>query len=306
MCDGGAAMLLIREILALLDNPEKEIGQHTAYTTIQDIVPPEILQGRKHLLKAGLNGAVIRFVLSAASAFISPGKMVKLNREADYLISWKFSKADSSALFKTCSAAGVTVNTALCVAFLSAFREVRGAAAHNKVTCPVDMRKFVKNISKDTMFSFGLALILSMEKDPSLSFWDKARLLQKKVAEKMAAMNPYNFLMTFENAHAIVHKLRKILTYGKVGNDLMFSNLGKLDIPRHFNTFDIETIYSPSVIGPFANPTTIITSTFDNQIDFTFISNDGLLPYSDALSIKDSVIALLQYEATPVAETVLS
>jgi hypothetical protein len=156
------------------------------------------------------------------------------------------------------------------------------------------------------MFSFGLALILSMEKDPSISFWNKTRLLQKKVTEKMAGMNPYDFLMTFENAHAIVHKLRKVLTYGKVGNDLMFSNMGKLDIPRHFNTFDIETIYSPSVIGPFANPTTIITSTFDNQIDFTFISNDGLLPYLDALSIKDSAIALLQHETAPVAETVLS
>ncbi|SEW18190.1 Condensation domain-containing protein [Chitinophaga sp. YR573] len=306
MCDGGAAMLLIREILDLLDNPEKEIGQHTAYTTIQDIVPPEILRSRKQLFKAGLSGAVIRFVLSAASAFISPGKTVKLNRESDYLISWKFSKADSAALFKACSAAGVTVNTALCVAFLTAFREVRGAAAHNKVTCPVDIRKFVENISKDTMFSFGLALILSMEKDPSMSFWNKTRLLQKKVTEKMAAMNPYDFLMTFENAHAIVHKLRKVLTYGKVGNDLMFSNMGKLDIPRHFNTFDIETIYSPSVIGPFANPTTIITSTFDNQIDFTFISNDGLLPYLDALSIKDSAITLLQHETAPVAETVLS
>ncbi|GAA3943376.1 condensation domain-containing protein [Chitinophaga oryziterrae] len=306
MCDGGAAMLLIREILDLLDNPEKEIGRHTAFTTIQDIVPPQILHGRKQLFKAAVNGAVVRLALSAAATFISPGKTVKFDRKADYLISWKFSKADSSALFKACSAAGVTVNTALCVAFLSAFREVRGVAAHNKVTCPVDIRKFVENIRKDTMFSFGLALTLSMEKDPSMSFWEKTRLLQKKVTDKMAGMNPYDFLMTLENAHSTVHKMRKVLTYGKVGNDLMFSNLGKLDIPCHFNTFDIETIYSPSVIGPFANPTTIITSTFDNQIDFTFISNDGLLPYLDALSIKDSAITLLQHETAPITETVLS
>jgi NRPS condensation-like uncharacterized protein len=300
MCDGGAAMLLIREILDLLDNPALEIGQHTAFTTIQDIVPPEILHSRKRLFKAGLSGTVVRLALSAASAFISSGKTAPFDRKADYLISWKFSKADSSALFKACSAAGVTVNTALCVAFLTAFQDVRGAAAHNKVTCPVDIRKFVENIRKDTMFSFGLALTLSMEKDPSLSFWKKTRLLQKKVTEKMAGMDPYDFLMTLENAHSTVHKMRKVLTYGKVGNDLMFSNLGKIDLPRHFNTFDIETIYSPSVIGPFANPTTIITSTFDSQIDFTFISNEGLLPYFDALSIKDSAIALLQQETAPV------
>ncbi|SFE76953.1 Condensation domain-containing protein [Chitinophaga sp. CF118] len=304
MCDGGALLLLVREMLALLDNPEKEIGQHTSFTTIKDIVPAAILKSRKNILKAKFSGAVLRLALSAATAFIRPGK-IKINREADYLISWKFSKADSSALFKACSAAGVTVNTALCVAFLNAFREVKGDNAHNKITCPVDIRKFVENIDKDTIFSFGLVLTLSIDKDPNMQFWDRTRLLQKKVTSKMADMNPYEFLMAFENAHSSVHKMRKMLTYGKVGYDLMFSNLGKLDIPQHFNSFDIEAIYSPSVIGPFANPTTIITSTFNNQIDFTFISNDGVLDRADARAIRDNAIALLQREATlPVTEPV--
>jgi NRPS condensation-like uncharacterized protein len=305
MCDGGAAMLLIREILDLLDNPSKEIGQHTMFTTIQDIVPQEILQGRKQLLKARISGAVVRLALSAAAAFTTPGKP-KFNRKDDYLISWKLSKEESSALFKACSSAGVTVNTALCVAFLTAFREVKGTGAHNKVTCPVDIRKFVQNINKDTMFSFGMALTLSMDKDPAMAFWKKTKLLQLKVADKMAGMDPYDFLMTLEKAHPTVDKMRKVLTWGKVGNDLMFSNLGKLDLPLHFKNFDIETVYSPSVIGPFANPTTIITSTFNNQIDFTFISNDALLPYKEALAIRDTAIALLQHETAPVEELVLS
>lgn len=306
MCDGGALLLIVREVLALLDEPEKEIGQHSSYTTITDIVPPAILKSPKNIFKAIVSGGVVRFALLAAAAFIKPRK-VMFNREQDYLINWKFSKATSSALFKACSTAGVTVNTALCVAFLDAFRAIRETGAHNKITCPVDIRKFVENIDKDTIFSFGLALTLSIDKDPAMTFWKKTGLLQETVTKKMAAMNPYEFLMTLEKAHPAVHKMRKVLTYGKVGNDLMFSNLGRLDIHKHFKSFEIETVYSPSVIGPFGNPTTIITSTFDNQIDFTFISNEGILPHATALAIRDYAIALLQREAKlPVAEPALS
>lgn len=306
MCDGGALLLIVREVLALLDDPEKEIGQHEAYTTITDIVPASILKSPKNLFKAMISGGFVRFALATAAAFIKP-QPVMFDRTQDYLINWKFSKAESSALFKACSSESVTVNTALCVAFLNAFREIRGEAAHNKVTCPVDIRKFVENIDKDTIFSFGLALTLSIDKDPATPFWKRTRLLQETVTKKMAAMNPYEFLMTLEKAHPSVHKMRKVLTWGKVGNDLMFSNLGRLDIRKHYKSFEIEAVYSPSVIGPFGNPTTIITSTFDNQIDFTFISNEGILPHATALAIRDHAIALLQREAiVPAAEPVFS
>ena len=305
MCDGGALLLIVREVLALLDDPEKEIGQHDAYTTITDIVPASILKSPKNLLRAMIISGVVRLALTAAAAFTKP--KVLPDREQDYLINWKFNRAESAALFKACSAQSVSVNTFLCVAFLDAFKEIRGAAAHNKITCPVDIRKFVENIDKDTIFSFGLVLALSADKDPATSFWKRARLLQETVTKKMAAMNPYGFLMTLEKMHPAVHVMRKVLTYGKVENDLMFSNLGRLDIRKHFKSFEIEAVYSPSVIGPFGNPTTIITSTFDNQIDFTFISNEGNLPHTSALAIRDHAIALLQREAIlPVAEPVFS
>lgn len=305
MCDGGALLLLAREILDLLDNPDKEIGQHQHYTTIEDIVPAEILHSIKHKFKARVSSTIVRGILLGASAFIKP-KPSTVDREDDFLISWKFSKADSSAFFKACSAAGVTVNTTLCAAFLIAFKNIKGELAHNKIICPVDIRRFTENIDKDTIFSFGLALTLSLEKDSMGDFWEIARLLQEKVTAKMGEMKPYEFLMTMESAHAGVERMKKVLTYGKIGNDLMFSNLGKLDLPQQYKSFEIETIYSPSVIGPFGNPTTIITSTFNSQIDFTFISNETILKYADALAIRDNVIALLRRVSAIKEEPVLS
>jgi NRPS condensation-like uncharacterized protein len=292
MCDGGGLLLIAREMLELLDNPAAEIGVRQSYTTIQDIVPAEVLNNKKNLFKAQFSSTLVRTFMGWAGLFMKPAK--KVDRNDDFLLSWKFSKADSSALFKACSAAGITVNTVVCSAFLHAFREVRKSKAHNKVICPVDIRRFTDAIDKDTIFSFGMALTLSLDTDPLLSFWDSTRLLHEVAARRIAEMNPYGYLMAMEKSHSGFETVRKVLTHGKIGNDLMFSNLGKLDLPLHYNSFDIETIYSPSVIGPFGNPTTVITSTFDNQIDFTFISNEAVLPEAEARAIRDHINLLLK------------
>ena len=74
----------------------------------------------------------------------------------------------------------------------------------------------------------------------------------------------------------------------------MFSNLGKLDFPDNYKNFELETIYSPSIIGPLGNTTTILTSTFKNQTDFSFVASEGYVAFNDALLIKEKVISLLK------------
>lgn len=74
----------------------------------------------------------------------------------------------------------------------------------------------------------------------------------------------------------------------------MFSNLGKLEIAHEYENFQLETIYSPSVIGPLGNTTTILTSTFRKQMDFSFMASEGYLTYNDAELIKGKVISLLK------------
>lgn len=309
MCDGGGGLLLLRELLGWLDNPTTAtpIAPQQHFITLQDIVPSIILNNPWKVGKAKLMGLLLRGVLQMMAAFASGRSRKVLQRENDYLLHWKWSAGDSAALFKQCTGAGVTVNTALCAAFLSAFQEVKGHQAHNKITCPVDIRKLAPQIKKDTLFSFGLALTLSLPKNKPAAFWDTAKQLQQEVARKMAGMDPYSYLMALENAHAAIPAMKKFLTYGKVGNDLMFSNMGRLEIPRHLNSFEVETVFSPTVIGPFANPTTLITSTYDGQLDFSFVSNEDFIGCSEALAIRDKAMRLLlQEQDLPVTEPVLT
>jgi hypothetical protein len=106
-----------------------------------------------------------------------------------------------------------------------------------------------------------------------------------------------------EASHRSVHKLRHFLTYAKVGNDFMFSNMGKLDIPVRYRNFTIDTIYSPTVIGPFANPNTIITTTFNGRMDFSFVSNEAFLPRTTAMQIREKAMEIL-FEAVPIPDSV--
>ncbi|WP_186774352.1 condensation domain-containing protein [Chitinophaga pinensis] len=296
MCDGGGGLMLVKEILAVLDDPDKQIGAHPAFTTLQDIVPAHILNGKQQIFKAKLKGLFIKGALAAVSAMVNTRGKQPISREKDYLLHWKLDRQVSAALFQHCALQEVTVNTALCVAFLRAFKLVKGEKAMNKIICPVDIRRFIPEIRKDVIFSFGLSLELSLNNSQQLPFWQRAKALQTVASRKIKQMNPYAFMLPFEYAHGGIKYMRKFLTYGKPVYDLMFSNMGKLDVPERYQHFTIDTIFSPTVIGPFSNPTTIITSTYKGQIDFSFVSNYQVLDYQDAVAIREMAMELLTKE----------
>jgi NRPS condensation-like uncharacterized protein len=292
MCDGGSGLAMLGDILALLDNPDQSIGTSPAFDSVAELIPKEILSNKKKIFKARLSAALVHAGLKTASIFISK-KTKPGPRQRDYLINWKLNAEESSLLFKICKEQNVTVNTALGLAFLNAFQAVRGDQAHGKATCPVDIRRYMPEIKRDTIFAFGLALNISLNKKAGADFWEDARNMQTKVSRQMARLNPYEFIMIMEASHSCIHLLRKFLTYGKVGNDFMFSNMGRLDIPSNYRAFNVDTIYSPTVVGPFANPNTIITTTFNGQMDFSFVSNEDFMPEKAALQIKDKAMELL-------------
>ncbi len=112
--------------------------------------------------------------------------------------------------------------------------------------------------------------------------------------------------MVLENAHPIMNKFTRFLKHGKSSNDCMFSNLGNIGIPYQYNTFEVETIYSPTVIGPLGNTTTLIASTYRGQMDFSFVASEGFVPYTDAQAIQNRVMSILkeQIKYTEIASVI--
>jgi NRPS condensation-like uncharacterized protein len=287
LCDGRAAMVILAELLNVLDNADAEIGKENPIKNLSDIIPAGILTSKRKKIKARLIGSIATLVL-----WLIPVKKKTIDRKTDYLIHWKLDEDVSAGLIGISKTEGVTVNTLLCNIVLSAFKQIRQQKAYNKISCPVDIRKFVPEIKKDHIFAYGLMFVLSAY--PSLGFLDNAKALQKDTDKKIAKLNPYDTIMIMEAAHASLSKFTDVLKYGKSTNDCMFSNLGKIDVPYKYRTFEVETIFSPSVIGPLGNTTTLLTSTYRGQMDFSFIASEGYIPYQEALNIKDKIISIIK------------
>lgn len=286
LCDGGSAMAILSEFLSLIDDGSIDIGKEDPILGVSDIIPADVLKNRKKRIKAKLIGGVATFVL-----WLIPVRKVLVERKKDYMIHWKLEKALSDQLMVKCKAEKVTVNTVLCAAVLAAFKAVRKENFHNKISCPVDIRRFAPRIKRDNIFAFGLMFVVSA--DLELDFFNNARKMQDDINKKTAKLDAYENIMMMEESHASMDNFTNFLKYGKSSNDCMFSNLGKVDIPHQYKNFELETLFSPSVIGPLGNTTTLVTSTFRGQMDFTFIASEGFIPHEEGLAIQEKIMEII-------------
>jgi hypothetical protein len=188
------------------------------------------------------------------------------------------------------------------VAFLLAFRQLSGANFKNKMMCPVNIRRFMRNIGADMMFNYAPAIPLSLSRDPQEEFWGLARKLKQSISEKIDRLNAYEYLLAGEQLHTSVHKLISLLRQSKGSYDFAFSNVGRLDIPEDYQTFQLERFLGVTVAFPWRNATTLVTTHFRGQTDLAFVSNDGFLPHAEATAIKEKAInMLMEAAAIPVS-----
>jgi Condensation domain len=304
MCDGGSALTLMRELLLLLDAPDADIGASETLTTLEEILPEPRRYPREKGRAMGIS-ILMRMALSVGAFFTPVREKALIPRGEDYLLHWKLDKNTSDTLFRYCKLAGVTVHTMLCVAVLNAYQAVRGEKAHGKVTCPVNIRRYYPVIKKEMLFAFGLAVTLSLGrrwgmgkkngvgKKGVMDFRETVLETHEVLLRKLGKLNAAEFLLMLEYSRPSLGAMIKLLTYGKPGNDLMFSNMGAIDIPERYASFHVDTVYSPTIIGPFGNPTTLVTTTFKGQMDFCLVSNRVNLPDAEARAIRDKVMTLL-------------
>lgn len=289
LCDGGSAMSVLDEFLKVLNDPLADIGVEHPILGIQDVVPSNILSSRGQQFKAKAIGR-----LAATAIKLVPVGKKSIDRQNDYLIHWKFNQETSQELVSYCKSNEVTVNTFLSAALLQAFKKVRGNGAFNKVSCPVDIRRFANQIKTDHIFAFGLMIVLSA--DQKLGFMENVKLMQRSADKKTSKLNPYITMMVMESAHDALTNFTKLLKNGKSSNDCMFSNLGRIQIAHQYKEFSLEAVFSPSVIGPLGNTTTMVVSTFRGEMDFSFMGSEGYLPYEEALAIRDEMIKIVKHQ----------
>ncbi|MFU1858503.1 condensation domain-containing protein [Sphingobacterium sp. NGMCC 1.201703] len=285
ICDGTSIVTLMRELLSLLDDPNQELQPYPLFKSVNDF----LLQGFEPQKKSR---KAKRYLLLARLFFFLQRKSRKRNSGKNYAIHWKLDTETTVALTKVCKMQGISVHAVLCTAFMQAFREVRGKLAKNKVISPVDIRHFIPEIKQDHMFAFAPTVELSLKKRKE-NILANANAIKSELAQKMEKVNAQELLWMGEQMHPLVERMITMLKSSPGGHDITLSNMGKIQMPSAYKNFTLETLYSPTVAFPWLNSNTLVTTTFNQQMDFTFMSNEDFLPKEEAIKIKDKVIGFL-------------
>jgi NRPS condensation-like uncharacterized protein len=287
ICDGASLIAIFGEILELIDRPDLQLTPYPPLQSLQDLIPHEITSDLKLRAMVVLKAALFRM-------FALTVKPVKTNPAGEhYLIYWRADKRQSLALTQRCKLEGTTPYAAFCVAFLLAFRQVNSARFKNKMMCPVNIRRFIPSIEPDMIFNYAPTIPLSLGDDSQEEFWSVARKLKQSMSKKVMRLNAYEHLMAAEQLHSSTFKLISLLRKSKGSYDFAFSNVGHIDIPENYKSFQVESFLGVTVAVPWRNATTLITTHFRGLTDLAFVSNDGFLPHSEAMAIKEVAVNML-------------
>lgn len=298
ICDGQSGMTLLRECLSAYDETEKDLGTYDALGAIEDIVPAELLQDRSFRRRMRWKIGLLRLALLWRRRKRA-GSPSSIHSEQMYFHRWSLDKDTSLMLTERCRAEGVTVLAAMCVAFLQAFRDVRGTRALRKAYTMVNARRFMPLLHQDAMFGMAPGVELSMKglsQEMSASgFWTCAETIKANLTRRVNVLGRdiYDYLAGMESMHDMYGSLVSDTESTTAVRHVTFSNMGRLEFPQRYSSFWVEKIYSPLVMVSPTPANTVVISSFAGCLELAIVSDEQSLPPAQAKAIRQRVMDLL-------------
>jgi hypothetical protein len=301
ICDGQSGMTLLRECLSAYDEPEKDLGAYDALGAIEDVVPAALLKDRsfrrRMRWKIGLLRLIFLWERRKRARSASP-----IRGEQMYFHRWSLDKGASLTLTERCRAEGVTVHAAMSVAFLQAFREVRGTQALRNVYTMVNARRFMPLLRPDAMFGMAPGVKLSIKGVPppqemsASGFWICAHAIKADLTRQVDVLGRdiYDYLVGMEGMHGIYGRLIGDTESALAVRHITISNMGRLEFPQRYQSFWVEAIYSPLVMISPTPANTVVISSFAGRLEIGIVSDEQSLPPEQAVAIRQRAMDILR------------
>lgn len=285
--DGASLITIFREILQVADQPHLELAPYSPIRSLDDLLP-ERGAAPGNGSRAGVLAKVALFRLFALTI-----RTAQPREAQHYVTYWKGNADFSARLTRRSKEEQTTPYAAMCVAFLAAFREVIGPRFKNKMMCPVNIRRYIRNLGADEMFNYAPTIPLGLANGPEQDFWSMARMLKQSMSDKISRLDALEHLRMAEYLHSSVQKLISLLLRRKCSYDCAFSNVGRLEIPDRYAGFSVEECLGVTAALPWRNATTLVTWQFRGQTDVAFVSTENFLPRNQAAAIQQQAIRTL-------------
>jgi hypothetical protein len=217
-----------------------------------------------------------------------------------YFHRWRLDAGTSLSIMDRCRAEGVTVLAATTLAFLQAFRDIRGVSALRKAYTMVNVRRFLPQLESDALFGIAPGVELSLKKvSPgkitATGFWECARAIKADMTRRIDRLGAglYEYLVGLESLHDKYDSLVGETEGAPAVRHLTLSNMGRLDLQTQYRTFALETVYSPMVMVSPTPANTVVLSSFAGRLEFAIISDTQSLPQTQATAIQERAMAIL-------------
>ncbi len=308
ICDARSLSYLIRDLLTFM----------TESVTLQEINP---------LVPVPLEDAVPQ---SASSGFLRRLVMNVFNKkwrkkgiiftERDYrdmhaafwrrhdatILSWSLTKAETALLIQRCRQHGVSVNSALYVAFLGAQWRVQGenGSGFDNVLVPVDFRNYLARQTGEALGLYASALHVTFNCTTDPSYWGsveefdrlvKAELTDKNIfaSQRLNAVDPS---LLDGVAFALFGDLDDKMARGmaekiqaKMKTGILISNLGRLDLPVDYGDLHLAAIVPPAIYAGTAEKALEVL-TIGGQMHLTLTFDPAIVARETVLAIKERAI----------------
>ena len=304
ICDGQTGLTLLRECLSAYDEPGQDLGSYDALGAIEDLVPAELLMDRSFRRRMRWKIAMLRMILLWQGRKRARATL-PIRSEQMYFHRWSLDKAASRALTERCRAEGVTVLAAMSVAFLQAFRDVRGPHELRKAYTMVNARRFLPRLEPDAMFGMAPGVQLSMKGLPppqemsASGFWTCAQAIKADLTRRINRLGKdiYDYLVGMESMHDMYGNMVRDTDGAPAVRHLTFSNMGRLEFPQRYQNFWVEAVYSPLVMVSPTPANTVVISSFAGRLEIAIISDEHSLPSVQAMAIRQRAMNILRDNA---------
>ncbi len=328
VCDGMSLAILARDLLLYIGTPDREVQKMSvAPLATSDNFPGDIKIGK--IINLAIN-KMNKIWLRQKQIFDDEDESNIFKAFWDNydfkIISVELSEKETSYIINQCNTHGVTVNSALNTAFITARNAVLGPfkGGKRKVMIPVSTRKRFKNPVDEHFGLYVSGFEFKPNFNPKKGFWKNAKNFNEKAKEnlyinkifKFAAITgfidqtlvdarEFSFLgnlvpsnySRYKKIHAFSSDEKNIVnkrTQKQIPNlpGLAITNLGKLDYPVNFGPLELERfIFMTS--GSQHIELVIAAVTVAGKLTFTINYLEQVIDTPSMEKIKDAALKYL-------------
>lgn len=313
ICDGLSLAYLIRDILVHLTNPNEEIEPILNAAPLNKKSIP--FKAKRSILMALLIKTINRFWKKNEIRFSQNDyqNLTKVfwDKNSCEIIAWQLNGSQTSKLIKGCKEEGVTVNTALVTAFLTAQTKILNynSTNHMRVHMPINIRNRLRDPVGETFGFYAQALILNLDFTLNKLFWELSRYFNNIITTetkkentifnlfKVAKLDPSLLDSTYYHKYGIFNnkwsaRLLKGMGAHNFIADLSITNIGKLNFPANYGNLSIEALYGPSVYSDLLN-FIVGVATIGDKMNLIITFDDKIISEDNVLKIKKCFMDLL-------------